>query len=97
MAKDKIMTRKQYEDYFGLQMKFTKLVREYLQNHVLDKDDELDDRPISFAFVKRLNGKGYIQIRYSLQLEEYCEENNYGVNMVEVLLTDFERSMNLTE
>lgn len=46
------ITKKEYIRYFNLEIKFNKMIREYLKTHVLQKNEILDVRPISHSFLK---------------------------------------------
>lgn len=92
------MTKKQYYTFFNLRIRFMQTIKEYLVNYVLKEGEELDIRPIYFAFLKsRKNDEPVLQIRYFIKIQPVMdlmdEDDDFGDRVIEIPLLEFERIM----
>lgn len=92
------MTKKQYYTFFNLRIRFMQTIKEYLVNYVLKEGEELDIRPIYFAFLKsRKNDEPVLQIKYFINIQPTMdlmdEDDDFGDRVIEIPLTEFERIM----
>lgn len=74
------------------------VIKEYLVNYVLKEGEELDNRPIYFAFLKsRKSDEPILQIRYFIKIQPVMdlmdEDDDFGDRTVEIPLTEFEQNM----
>lgn len=79
------MTKKEYIRYFNLEIKFNKMIREYLKTYVLQENEILDIRAISHSFLDR----------NELKINYYITDlsDDYGKRVHTVSRIEFEKIM----
>lgn len=74
------MTEKEYVRYFNLEIKFHKMIKEYLKKYVLQENEILDVRPMTHVFTS----DDELQINYYVtDLSEDFGKRIHTINRVE--------------